>query len=68
MQLDEPSGKGTARSRAASGLCPSMTSLWPRTLALGEGTVVLDFTGTVERGLPGKLWGCADDQAQKSGF
>lgn len=68
MQLDEPSGKGTARSRAASGLCPSMTSLWPMTLGLREGTVVFDFTGTVERSLPGKLWGCADDQGQKSDF
>jgi hypothetical protein len=26
-----------------------MTSLWLRTLALWEGTVVLDFTGTRER-------------------
>lgn len=32
------------------GYVPRMTSLWPSTLALWEGTLASDFTETVERG------------------
>ena len=44
------------------GYVPGMTSPWPSTLALWEGTLALDFTETVERGLSGKLWRCGNEK------
>lgn len=44
------------------GYVPRMTSFWPSTLALWEGTLALDFTETVERGLSGKLWRCGNEE------